>query len=279
MTKAMTIDAHQHFWRYDPYAYTWIRSNVLQRDYLPGDLKPLLEAAGVDGTVAVQARSTGAETTWLLSLAESHPWIVGVVGWADPTAPDLRQRLTAVSENPALCGIRCGLIADSADAPRPREDFTAGIRVLAELGLAFDLLVRPPHLPLARAVAASVPEQRFILDHIAKPLIADHVLEPWASDLKRLAALPNVACKLSGMVTEAHPTNWRAQDFEPYLDLVFEAFGADRLMIGSDWPVCRQAAEYGSVLRIAEDYIAALSASERAAVLGRTAIRWYDLGL
>lgn len=280
----MRIDAHQHFWAYDAHAYPWIQADVLKRDYLPADLQPQIEVAGIEGTVAVQARSTWAETAWLLELANRFPWIVGVVGWADLTAPDLGARLASVTDSATtgvgtapVVGVRCGIERDREDGDRPSARFVAGMVALTAADLAFDLLMRSPDFALAYALVAAAPDQRFIVDHIAKPAIGAGALQPWASGIRRLAAFPNVACKLSGMVTEADPRAWRATDFTPFLDVVLEAFGPERLMIGSDWPVCRQAAEYEATLDIVRDAIAPLSSDERAAILGMTATRWYGL--
>lgn len=271
----MKIDAHQHFWRYDPVAYPWIRTDVLRHTYLPADLRPQLDAAGFDGTVAVQARSTWEETAWLLDLADEHSWIAGVVGWADVANPQLPQQLEAHADRPRLCGIRCGI--QSSPDGGPSGAFLTGIAVLTDADLTFDLSVRPPQLPLATRLVQATPHQRFILDHIAKPLIKDRAVAPWEADIRELAAHPNVACKVSGMVTEADRAAWQPADFAPYLDVVLDAFGADRLMIGSDWPVCRQAAEYGEAMGVVEAYLGALSADEQSAVLGGTAIEWYGL--
>jgi L-fuconolactonase len=273
------IDAHQHFWRYTRAAYRWIPDGILAQDYLPADLKPLLEASGFDGTVAVQARSTWEETRWLLALADAHPWIVGVVGWADLCAADVTEQLAYFDAHPAFCGVRCGLEAAPAAPDVPRADFIEGITALTAADLAFDLLIRPSELPLARRLAEATPDQRFILNHIAKPPIKDRVVMPWATDIRALAAHPNVACKVSGMVTEANPDGWQVADFASYLDIVFEAFGPERLMIGSDWPVSLQAAPYETTMRIVENYIEHLSERDRAAVLGDTASEWYRLGV
>jgi len=274
----MNLDAHQHFWRYTAEAYPWISTELLKRTYMPQDLKPHLDAAGFDGTVAVQAQSTWEETRHLLELSDRFPWIVGVVGWADLTAPDLAQRLAAFTGNPRLCGMRCGIQVAPGTADVPSAAFLRGIAVLTAVDLAFDLLVHPPQLPLACRLAEAAPDQRFILDHIAKPLIRDQVMEPWSTGIRSLAACPNVACKLSGMVTEADHDGWRASDFKPYRDVVFEAFGADRLMIGSDWPVCLQAADYRDAMEIVQRHIGAFSPDEQAAVLGGTAACWYGIG-
>jgi len=275
----MRLDAHQHFWRYEAEAYPWISTEVLKRTYMPQDRKPRLDAAGFDGTVAVQARSTWEETRWLLELSDRFPWIVGVVGWADLVAPDVAQRLAVFAGNPRLCGIRCAIQAEPGTPDVPSGAFLRGIAALTAVDLAFDLLVRPPQLPLACRLAEAAPDQRFILDHIAKPLIKDQVMEPWATDIRKLAAYPNVACKVSGMVTEADRDAWRVSDFRPYLDVVFEAFGAHRLMIGSDWPVCLQAADCTGVMEIVRGHIGGLSPDEQAAVLGETAERWYGISV
>ena len=244
---------------------------------MPADLKPLLDASGFGGTVAVQARSTWEETRWLLALADAHPWIVGVVGWADLCVADLTEQLAYFDAHPAFCGVRCAIEVDPSAPELPRGDFLEGIAALTAADLTFDLLIRPSELPLACRLAESAPDQRFILDHIAKPLIKDRVLMPWAADIRALAAHPNVACKISGMVTEADPDRWQVADFAPYLEIVFEAFGPERVMIGSDWPVSLQAAPYGATMRIVRDYIEPLSLHDRAAVLEGTAKEWYRL--
>ncbi len=273
----MRIDAHQHFWTYDPMAYGWIQTEVLKQDYLPADLWPQLEAIGFDATIAVQARSTWQDATWLLELSDQHPWIVGVVGWADLVVPDLSARLARLTPHPKFRGIRSSILTDPRVPEAPRADFVQGLRTLTALNLTFDILIRPAQLPLACRLVEAVPDQRFVLDHIANPAIAEGVVEPWAADIRRLATYPNVACKVSGMVTRADHNDWDVSDFIPYLDTVFAAFGPDRLLIGSDWPVCRQAAEYDVTMAIVLDYISHLSETEQAAVLGGSAVYWYAL--
>ncbi len=275
----MHFDAHQHFWHYSADAYQWITSGILAQDYLPVDLKPLLDATGFDGTVAVQARSTWEETRWLLTLAERNPWIVGVVGWADLCAPDLAEQLEYFATYPAFCGVRCDIETEPGSTEMPCPNFLQGMEVLTASGLAFDLLIRQDQLRLACRLAESAPEQRLILDHIAKPPIAEQVMEPWATEIRDLAANPNVACKVSGMVTEASRGGLHPAGFRPYLDVVFDAFGPERLMIGSDWPVCLQAASYGTTMQIVATYITSLGDDAQAAVLGGTAIEWYKLAV
>ena len=274
----MRIDAHQHFWSYDPAAYGWIQTEILKQDYLPLDLKPQLEVAGFDGTVAVQARSTWEDASWLLELADQYSWIAGVVGGADLAVPDLSERLAPLAAHPKFRGVRGLILTDPWTPEVPRADFLRGLRELAAANLTFDLLIRPAQLSLACRVVEAVPEQRFVLDHIANPAIAEREMEPWAAGIRRLASYPNVACKVSGMVTRADHTDWEVDDFTPYLDTVFAAFGPDRLLIGSDWPVCRQAAEYDVTMGIVQSYVGALSKTEQAAVLGESAVRWYALG-
>jgi L-fuconolactonase len=273
----MRIDAHQHFWHYIPEQYTWIRHPVLKRDYAPEDLLPLMKACGFEGTVAVQARTMLEETRWLLELAESYPFIKGVVGWADLCDAGLAKYIARYADNPLFCGIRTGLRYDSPDIQNLDADFLVGMAVLGEYDTAFDILIRPAQLKSACALAELFPNQVFVLDHIANPPISEHVLDPWTADMRRLASYPNVYCKVSGMVTRADHDNWRKDDILPYLNVVYEAFSAERLMIGSDWPVCTQAATYQQTMDIVLDFVANLSSDEQEAVLGKTAARAYNL--
>jgi L-fuconolactonase len=275
----MKLDAHQHFWRYNPQEYGWIEPGmaVLQQDRLPADLAPLLAGAGIDGTVAVQARQSLAESRWLLALAGQHPFIRGVVGWVDLCSPELAGQLEALSADARFRGVRHVLQDEPDDRFMLRPDFQRGIGLLARFGLTYDLLIHPRHLPLACELVARFPDQPFVLDHVAKPFIKAGLLEPWASDLRRLAAFPNVVCKVSGLVTEARWPGWQPANFRPYLDVVLEAFGPGRLMFGSDWPVCTLAASYTQVAGLVSDYVEQLSAGEQAAIWGGTAARFYGL--
>lgn len=275
----MKIDAHQHFWKYNIKEYGWIgpHMGVLKKDYLPADLRPLQKAVGIDATVAVQARQTIEETRWLLELADQYPFINGLVGWVDLRSPQLRDQLERLCVYPKFRGVRHVVHDEVDDQFMLRQDVVRGIGTLAQFGLTYDLLLFPKHLPVACELVSRFREQPFVLDHIAKPLIKDGVLEPWVTDIKKLAALPNVWCKVSGMVTEADWQGWTAGDFTPYLDVVFQAFGPERIMIGSDWPVCTVAGEYGAVMQIVVNYITKLSEAEQAAVLGGTAVQFYGL--
>jgi L-fuconolactonase len=273
------IDAHQHFWHYDAVEYAWIDDSMaaLQRDFLPHDLKPLLHQLGFDGCIAVQARQTLEETRWLLELARRNDFIRGVVGWVDLRSPNLAEQLGELTRNPKLVAVRHIVQAEPDDEFMLRPDFRRGIAQLAEFGLVYDLLVYPRQLRAAARLVRQFPWQRFVLDHIAKPLIAQAAIEPWSTDIRALAQLPNVWCKVSGMVTEARWNRWRPQDFHPYLDLVFDAFGHQRIMIGSDWPVCTVAADYGSTMRIVTDYIAQLPSAQQDAILGGNCAGFYPL--
>ena len=275
----MRIDAHQHFWRYTPEEYGWIGPEmaVLQADHLPDDLAALAAPLGIGGTVAVQARQTLAETQWLLDLAKQHPLVRGVVGWVDLCSPNLREQLERFCTSPHFRGVRHVVQDEPDDQFMLREDFLAGLAALAEFGLAYDVLIYPRHLPIACQVAKRFPDQPFVLDHIAKPTIKDGTMEPWARDIRRLGAYANVTCKLSGMVTETDWRQWQPGDFEPYLDAVFEAFGPERIMFGSDWPVCTVAGPYAQVAGIVAGYVENLSEGEQAAVWGGTATEFYCL--
>jgi L-fuconolactonase len=273
------IDAHQHFWHYTPEEYGWIGPDmeVLKKDHLPADLAPLLESAGIAGTVAVQARQTLDETAWLLELADKYPFIKGVVGWVDLRSPELRGQLQRFCAHPRFCAVRHVVQDEPDDRFMLRADFVRGLGMLAEFDLAYDILIFPRHLPVACELVSRFPDQRFVLDHIAKPLIKDGKVAPWDAGIRRLAAFPNVFCKVSGMVTEADWQRWQPSDFRPYLDVVFAAFGSERIMFGSDWPVCTLAGAYADVVKIVSDYVQQLSREEQAAFWGETARRFYRL--
>ncbi len=275
----MKIDTHQHFWMYSPQQYPWIAPHMeaLQRNFLPPDLEPLLAREGIDGTVAIQARQTLEESRWLLELADHFPFIRGVVGWVDLCDPGVEAQLETLVRHPKFRGVRHIVHDEPDDQFMMRPDFRRGIGLLQSYGLTYDLLLFPRHLPIAKRLVEEFPYQPFVLDHIAKPPIGEHRLEPWLSGLKNLAASPNVWCKVSGMVTEADWAHWRPSDFEPYLDTVFNAFGTSRIMMGSDWPVCTLAASYSEVVEIAKNYTQRLSSDEQAGVWFQNAQQFYHL--
>jgi L-fuconolactonase len=275
----MKIDAHQHYWNYSVEDYGWIGDNmsVLKQDFLPVNLAPVLVDAGFDGTVAVQARQIYDETKWLLKLSDQSSIIKAVVGWVELCSENVRDQLRECSSHPRLRGVRHVLHDEPDDAFGLREDFVRGLAMLEEFNLAYDLLVFPKHLPLCCKIVEKFPNQVFVLDHIAKPLIKEGAMEPWEAGIRRLAQHPNVSCKVSGMVTEADWSGWKPEDFKPYLDVVFDCFGVDRLMIGSDWPVCTVSAPYANVMDIVCNYIGQLSPEQQAAVLGENARRIYQI--
>jgi L-fuconolactonase len=275
----MKIDSHQHFWHYTPEAYGWIGPEMagLKRDFLPPDLAPLLESLDFDGSVAVQARQTLEETRWLLELADDHAFIKGVVGWVDLCSPDLATQLDQFGAHPKLCGVRHIVQGEPDDRFMLRADFVRGLKLLAGYGLTYDILIHPRHLPVACDLVEMFPEQPFVLDHLAKPFVKDGLLSPWESDLRRLAAFPNVLGKLSGMVTEADWQTWQPADFQPYLEVMSDAFGPQRLMIGSDWPVCTLAGAYAPVMQLVLNTIRQFSPEEQAGILGENAVQFYSL--
>ena len=275
----MRLDAHQHFWKYNSTDYVWMTEQmaVLRRDYLPGELQPLLKTIGFDGPIAVQARQMVAETEWLLALADEHDFITGVVGWVDLRSPKLRAQLEQYARYPKLVGVRHVVHDEPDDDFMLLPEFGRGLAQLSEFGLTYDLLLFPRHLPVALKLVTECPDQPFVLDHLAKPAIRESRVSPWQEDLKRLAEFPNVFCKLSGMVTEAKWQQWEAKAFHRYLDIVMGAFGPDRVMIGSDWPVCTLSGDYLSTMRIVMDYAQQFSAKVRDDILGNNCARFYHI--
>ena len=275
----MKIDSHQHFWKYNDRDYVWMSAGMdkLRKDHLPADLLPLIDAAGISATVAVQARQSLEESTWLLQLADKYPFIRAVVGWVDLSSERVVEQLEQLAQHPKFRGVRHVVHDESDDKFMLRESFLNGLGQLKRFGLTYDLLLFPRHLPIACDVVKRFPDQLFVLDHIAKPLVRAREMEPWARDLKRLAEFTNVFCKVSGLVTEAKWDSWEAQDFEPYLDVVLSAFGPHRLMIGSDWPVCTVAASYTRAMDVVKNYLSGQPAQVQAAVLGGNAQRFWKL--
>ena len=277
------IDTHHHLWHYNPHEYGWIddRMSLLKSDHLAGTLTRLMDETGVSASVVVQARQSLAETEWLLQVSEHHPAIAGVVGWVDLCSAAIDEQLSRYAANPKLKGVRHVVHDEPDDRFMARPDFRLGISKLQLYNLCYDLLLYPRHLELAAVLCSRFPDQRFILDHLGKPPIREGAAEPWKRDLKKLAANPNVACKLSGMVTEANWISWKREDLLPYLDIAWELFGADRLMVGSDWPVCTLAGDYPTVMSVIPWYLdlRGVSASEKEKVLSSNAERWYLLNI
>jgi L-fuconolactonase len=275
----LKIDAHQHFWRYSGAEYSWIDDSMgaLRRDFLPADARREMDRASVDGCVAVQARQTLEETRWLLELAGAHPFIAGVVGWVDLQAADAAGQLDHFLGHPKFVGVRHIVQDEPDDRFMLRPDFCRGISLLADRNLTYDILIYPKHLQTAAELVSRFHRQRFVLDHLAKPDVRGREVGEWEKGIRELAQFPLVFCKLSGLVTEADRAHWRPDDFRPYLDVVIDCFGANRLLAGSDWPVCTVAADYARTLSVVEDYMETMPAAERAGVMGENAARLWSL--
>lgn len=274
----MTIDAHQHFWHYDPVRDSWITDDMtaIRRDFLPADLEPVLAEHGIDGCVAVQASQSEEETLFLVSMAQNYDIVKGVVGWVDLQSPTLNDRLEAFATYKEIKGFRHVAQAEP-------DDFLAtpaviqGIRQLAAFDLTYDILIYPTQLKAALQLVRAVPEVNFVIDHLAKPYVKKQEITRWSNFMTEIAKNPNVSCKLSGLVTEGDWQNWSKKDFFPYLDFAFEAFGPDRLLFGSDWPVCLVAANYTQVKNVIEDYLLPWGTDVRAKVMGENAVKFYGL--
>lgn len=275
----MKIDSHQHFWKHDARQYPWITQGTpLHRDWLPEDLAPLLAAAGLNGCIAVQARQSLEETDWLLELVAQHAIIKGVVGWVDLRAARVEDDLGALVHHPKFRGVR-HVVQDEPDADfMLHPNFLRGIGKLQTFGLTYDLLVYPQQLPAAIEVARMFPDQPFVLDHIAKPSIKSGTFSPWREHLRELANWPNVSCKISGLITEADHTAWRPDEILPFVDVVRTAFDEDRVMYGSDWPVCLLAGSYRRVYELAEYATRDMEATAREKFFGGNAVRFYGVG-
>lgn len=275
----MRLDAHQHFWYYDPVKYSWIDDSMaaIQKDFMPEDLQPLLRKIGFEGSVLVQADQSEKETEFLLNLAEKHAFIKGVVGWVDLTSEQAEDRLEHFCKNSYFKGLR-HTVWDERGEFMTEKAFQEGISKLANFDLAYDLLVFDYQLPGPIELIAKFPGQRFVLDHMGKPEIsAKGPSAEWKQNIQKLAAYDNVSCKLSGMLTQTESFRWKNIDFRPFLDVLVEAFGVDRLMFGSDWPVSLAAASYEEVLKIQEDYFRSFSEEEKQKIFGGNGARFYRI--
>jgi len=277
----MTVDAHHHLWDLSVRDQDWIpEHSPLRRDFTVADLAPEASAAGVDRTVLVQTITVPEETPEFLALAAAHELIAGVVGWSDLTRPDIADELARLRELPGghhLKGIRHQVQGEPDPEWLLRPDVHRGLAAVADAGLVYDLVVQSHQLPACTKAAAALPQLTFVLDHLGKPPIASGALDPWAPDLRALAALPNTVAKLSGLVTEADPASWTADELRPYADTALDAFGPDRLMFGSDWPVCTLGASYGEMLTATQELTSGLSPAERTLLFETTATRVYGL--
>jgi len=273
------IDAHQHFWNYNPREYDWIDDSMaaIRRDFLPEHLKAEIGAAGIDGVISVQACQTLQETRWLLLLASRHDFIQGVVGWAPLIAPEISDIVGLLAEHHQLKAMRHVLQAEPDDQYMLRDDFNRGISALEPFGLVYDILIFERHLPAAIEFVDRHPRQIFVLDHIAKPRIRERLVSPWRENLLKLAERENVYCKLSGMATEADYKTWTEEDLAPYFEVVLKAFGPQRLMFGSDWPVCLVATPYCGWFDLVSRQVRLLAKDEQDAIFGGTAVEVYGL--
>lgn len=275
----MKIDSHQHFWRFDPVRDSWINDEmkVIRKDFLPEDLGPILMENDIDGCVAVQADQSEEQNAFLLKLAAANSFIKGVVGWVDLRAGNIKDSLEFYHDFDKMKGFRHVLQGEEDRALMLKKEFKRGISLLEGYGYTYDILIYPDQLKYTAEFVNDFPHQRFVIDHIAKPNIKDKKLGEWEKNIKAVAQHLNVYCKVSGMVTEADWSNWKGEDFKPYLDVVFEAFGTKRVMYGSDWPVCEVAGGYQKMIGLVQDYTSVLSRNEQELFWGDNAINFYNL--
>ena len=277
----MIIDAHQHFWKLDlPFDYGWLKEPQhapICRDFLPEDLKPHLQATGVQKTVFVQTQHNPEENRWVLKLAGENDFIAGVVGWVDLASEKCEEQLSEFLGDPKFVGIRHVTQAEPDDNFIIRPDVVRGLKVLQKHNVPFDLLFYIQHLKHAATLAEMLPELPMVIDHLSKPGIKDHIIDGWREDLQKAARYPNLFCKLSGLVTEADWQNWTSADLKPYVETALEAFGPSRCMFGSDWPVCELAAPYESVFSALNELLGRVTESEQKQIFGETAKRFYGL--
>lgn len=279
----LKIDAHQHFWQLSqPFDYRWLDAPALapiKRDFLPSDLAPLLHSSGINHSLFVQTQHNLAENRWALALAEQHEFLAGVVGWIDLASPDCEAQLDEFRHHPKFVGVRHVTQDEPDDNFIVRDDVLKGLKVLERHRVPFDLLFYVKHLRHVPQLASSLPDLPLVIDHLAKPHIKTHALDDWLPHFRAAGAFPNVFCKLSGLVTEADWANWTVADLKPYVQTALDVFGPDRLIFGSDWPVCTLAASYTQVHAAAVEALGPLSPSESAAIFGGTAARFYALTL
>ena len=273
------IDAHQHFWKYDPVRDGWITDEmkVLKRDYLPADIETIYSHNHISGSVVVQADPSENENLFLLELATQHPFIKGVVGWIDFESEKLEGKLDHLRQFKFMKGFRQLHQGDKQRDNMLNQEFQKGFGLLKKYDYCYDLLIMPDQLGYANQLVAAFPDQRFVIDHLAKPYIKQWIISEWKIAMKKFAPCQNVYCKISGMVTEANWEYWEEYDFRPYMDVILETFGTKRIMFGSDWPVCLLAGAYEDVKRIADDYFSAFSISEQADFFGANATNFYQL--
>jgi L-fuconolactonase len=277
--KPLRIDSHQHFWNYDPIKHIWMNDDmgVLKTNYSPTDLEPLLKNCDLDGCVAVQANQAEIENEFLLDLAKKNDFIKGIVGWVDLRAENVEERLQYYQKFPKIKGFRHVIHDESELDFILRPAFMRGVSKLNQFNYTYDILIFSEHLPNTLELVKTFPDQSFVIDHIAKPSIKNGEIDHWRKNLQKVAKYKNVCCKISGMVTEADWKNWKKEDFTKYLDTVVEAFGINRIMYGSDWPVCLLSASYTEQFRIVKGYFSSFSQTEQELIFGENATNFYHL--
>jgi len=275
----MHIDAHQHFWKFDPVKDAWITDDmqIIRRDFLPDNLKPLLVENNIGGCVAVQADQSEIETDFLIQLAIENNFIKGVVGWIDLRAANVEERLEHYRQFDIVKGFRHILQGEAQRDMMLHQDFKNGIAALQSFNFTYDILILPDQLSFVKQLVAFFSEQKFVIDHLAKPYIKFKKIDGWKNAIKQIAQHENVYCKLSGMATEADWQHWQKEDLKPYIDVVVDAFGVNRILFGSDWPVCLLAADYKKTVDIVKDYFSSFSIDEQSKVFGQNAVEFYNL--
>ena len=275
----LRIDSHQHFWNFDPEKFDWITNemSLIKRDFLPGDLKPILQQNNFDGCVTIQVQQTEEENSSLLNNAKGNDFIKGVVGWVDLQSKNIDERLAYYNQFERLKGFRHILQGEKKRDLMLSPQFKRGISLLNKYNFTYDILIFPDQLRFAKKLVKEFPEQKFVIDHLAKPYIKDGKIEEWKKDMEAIGSFENVYCKISGMVTEADWKKWKTKDFFPYLDVVVKSFGTDRIMYGSDWPVCLVSASYEEALNIVKEYFSSFSKHEQELFFGGNAIKFYNL--
>lgn len=280
-THPETIDSHHHFWNVSMFEYPWMPpgSGVLRRNYLPEDLRPILSANDISRTIIVQAHQSLEEANFLLDLAVNTDFVAGVVAWVDLKSPSVGDDIDELTRRPGLVSIRHQIEDEPDPAWMVQDEVIVGLKELAKRGIGYDMLVKPPNLKYVPYVAQQVPDLRMVINHIGKPFISRGIVEPWKADISEIAKIPGVYCKISGMVTEADHVNWSVEDLKPYVSHVAETFGSDRIMFGSDWPVCLLASDYAGVKNAAITALGQLAAKEQSAFLGGNAANFYGLNI
>jgi len=273
------IDAHQHYWKFDPIRDNWITDemSVIRKDFLPQHLEPLLKQNDFDGCVTIQSDQSENENLFQLANAEKYDFIKGIVGWVDLQVDDVKERLAYYKQFEKIKGFRHILQGESQRDLMLQPHFLRGIKALVEFNYTYDILIYPDQLGFTKQFVALFPEQKFVIDHLAKPYIKDKKIEEWKNDIQQVAQYENVYCKIFGYITEADLKNWKKEDFIPYFDIVVDAFGIDRIMFGSDWPVCLVGVEYNEVVNVVKDYFLSYTKNEQDKFFGHNAIKFYNL--